>query len=122
MQLKECYDAFGGDYDSVKERISKDEMIEKFLVKFLSEPSYENLCNSLEQEDYQEAFRAAHSMKGVCANLGFSELGENASVLTEYLRGKEKDQIDKNQCQELLVKVTENYRKVTGTIERFMEV
>lgn len=121
MRLKECYDAFGGDYDSVKERILKEEMIEKFLIKFLSEPSYENLCHSLEQENYEEAFRAAHSMKGVCANLGFGELEKGSSDLTEYLRGKEKDQIDKNQCQELLEKVAEDYKKVTGAIQSFME-
>lgn len=32
MLLKECYDAIGGDYESVKHRISKEEIIEKFVI------------------------------------------------------------------------------------------
>lgn len=30
MLLKECYDAFGGGYESVNQRISKDEIIKNF--------------------------------------------------------------------------------------------
>ena len=34
------------------------------------------------------AFRAAHTLKGICLNLGFSCLGKAASELAEYLRGR----------------------------------
>ena len=121
MQLKECYDTFGGDYESVKERISKEEIIEKFLIKFLSEPSYENLCRALEYEDYKEAFRAAHSIKGVCANLGFPGLENSSSSLTEYLREKEKQQINKEQCMELFERVSEDYKVVVEAIRKYEE-
>ena len=47
MQLKECYDVFGGDYESVRQRMPREQMIRKFVLRFLSDPSYELLCSSL---------------------------------------------------------------------------
>lgn len=121
MLLKECYDAFGGDYESVKERIPKDEIIEKFVMKFLTEPSYENLHQALEDGNYEEAFCAAHSLKGVCANLGFLTLGEDASLLTEFLRNKEEQQIDKEECQKLFENVSDNYKVVVDAIRKYKD-
>lgn len=121
MQLKECYEAFGGSYESVRERIPNDEMIAKFVLKFLSEPSYGNLCNAVESSNVEEAFRAAHSLKGICANLGFPVLGESSSVLTEYLRGKDAGQVDKGECAKLLEKVTEDYNTVITAIKTYLE-
>lgn len=121
MLLKECYDAFGGDYESVKKRISNDEIIKKFVIKFLSEPSYDNLCQALEDEDYEAAFRAVHSLKGVSANLGFQRLCSSSSLLTECLRGKDKPQIDQTQCKELFESMSEDYRAVVESIKRLVE-
>ena len=36
----------------------------------------------------EQAFRAAHRLKGVCANLSFDRLGASASQLTELLRSE----------------------------------
>lgn len=36
----------------------------------------------------EEAFRAAHTLKGVCATLGFDRLFSEAALLTELLRPK----------------------------------
>lgn len=121
MLLKECYDALGGDYESVRERIPKDSIIEKFVIKFLSDPSYENLQQAMENGNYGEAFRAAHSLKGVCANLGFQALGEDASLLTESLRDKEEQQIDKEECQRLYEKVSDNYKVVVDVIRKYKD-
>lgn len=121
MLLKECYDALGGDYESVRERIPKDSIIEKFVIKFLSDPSYENLQQAMENGNYEEAFRAAHSLKGVCANLGFQALGEDASLLTESLRDKEEQQIDKEECQRLYEKVSDNYKVVVDVIRKYKD-
>ena len=116
MLLKECYDTFGGSYESVRQRISSDEIIKKFVIKFLSEPSYRNLCDNFEKGDYVEAFRAAHSLKGVAANLGFNRLQGSVSELTELLRNSEGIQIDTEACKGLLVRVTEDYKQVVEAI------
>ena len=48
-----------------------------------------------------QAFRAAHTIKGICLNLGFDKLYQASSDITEQLRGKD---------------------TVEGTEERFLEV
>ena len=44
--------------------------------------SYQLLQDSLAKEDYEEAFRAAHTIKGVCQNLAFDKLGNSSEHLT----------------------------------------
>ena len=119
MLLSECYEIFGGDYEAVKQRIPKEEIIEKFVKKFLTEPSYQNLCDTLDNEDYVEAFRAAHSLKGVSANLGFQKLEKSSSELTELLRDSEGRKIDKEKAKEMLVCVSEDYKEVIEAIRRY---
>lgn len=119
MVLKECYDIFGGDYEAVLHRIPKEDIIEKFVKKFLTEPSYQNLCDTLEREEYSEAFRAAHSLKGVSANLGFQKLEKSSSELTELLRDSEGRSIDKEKAKEMLVLVSEDYNEVIEAIRRY---
>lgn len=91
MTLKECYAALGGNYEDVMTRLPSEGFVQKFVLKFLDDKSYELLCTSLETGDAQEAFRAAHTIKGMCQNLSFTGLGEAASVMTEALRGGDLD-------------------------------
>lgn len=121
MQLKECYDAFGGSYEAVSQRIPKEEIIRKFAIKFLADPSFDNLISSLDSEDYQEAFRAVHSLKGVSANLGFQRLEKSSAVLTELLRGSEGKQIDREECQRLFEDIAEDYRAVVDSLKKLDE-
>lgn len=87
MSLQECYAAFEGDYEGVIGRLRNERMVKKFAIKFLSDPSYELLVKSLEEKNYEEAFRASHTIKGICQNLGFTKLGNSSSTLTDKLRG-----------------------------------
>ena len=66
-------------------------LVEKFARKFLDDPSYQTLVETMDKADYEEAFRAAHTLKGVCANLGFTQLFKVSSDLTEELRGGNPD-------------------------------
>lgn len=122
MQLKECYELFGGNFEAVKNRIPKEEIIKKFLIKFLSEPSYDLLYNSLRENKYEDAFRAVHSLKGVSANLGFDRLEASTSELTEYLRGKDKQRIEKQQCNIYFNQITKDYNKVVESIRLLDEL
>ena len=81
MDLKECYAAFDGDYEGVLSRLRSEKMVRKFALKFLKDTSYELLTRSLEEENYE-----AHTIKGVCQNLGFTVLGDSSSRLTDALR------------------------------------
>ena len=88
MTLKECYDALGGNYEDTVRRLYNEKLVEKFLFKFEEDPSFENLKKALEEEDLEAAFRAAHTLKGVAHNMGFDNLAESSSVLTEALRSR----------------------------------
>lgn len=86
MTLKECYAALGGDYDAVLGRLPGEKFVQKFVLKFLNDGSYDLLLRSMEEQNYEEAFRAAHTIKGVCQNLGFTVLYQSSSQLSEALR------------------------------------
>ena len=86
MTLQECYAALEGDYQGVLGRLTSERMVQKFVLKFLNDGSYDLLIRSLEEENYQEAFRAAHTIKGVCQNLDFTRLYRSSSQLSEALR------------------------------------
>ena len=87
MTIEECYKQLGGDYSNVLSRLSNDAIIRKFLVKFLSDGSCGNIFTNLESGNLEEAFRAAHTLKGVAQNLGFDRLQKSASALTEAMSG-----------------------------------
>ena len=86
MTIEECYKALGGSFSEVSRRLPSLKLIEKFIVKFLDDKSFEELCSQMEAGNRPEAFRAAHTLKGVCANLGFDCLLSSSEALTEVLR------------------------------------
>ncbi len=86
MDLKECYTELGGDYDTVLSRLYSEAMVRRFLTKFLNDGTYHLLLEALSSENYAEAFRAAHTLKGVCENLGLANLCKSSGMLTEELR------------------------------------
>lgn len=86
MTLNEFYDTVGSDYNEVLNRLNKEERIVKYLLKFASENILEDFEKSYKTENFEEAFRVVHSMKGMCLNLGLSKLCEISSDVCEDLR------------------------------------
>lgn len=86
MTIQECYKKMGADYEDVLKRLYSEGMIRKFARMFLDDDSYPKLEDALKKENVEEAFRAAHTLKGVCQNLGFTNLYQPAYELTEVLR------------------------------------
>lgn len=74
MTVKECYEQMGADYEGVLGRLRSEVLIKKFAKKFLDDGSFRSLKDNLAQKNGEEAFRAAHTLKGVCQNLGFDNL------------------------------------------------
>ena len=70
------------------------------------------LKENLEKNDGEEAFRAAHTLKGVCLNLGFDELYEASAEITEKLRGKETAG-----SEDMFQKVEEKYQKTVRSLQ-----
>lgn len=89
MTLREFYDRTGGDYEGVLSRVLDEGRIRKYVKMFKDDPCYEELEMFLKQGDVEQAFRASHTLKGVCLNIGFNRLYSCADTVTEALRGKD---------------------------------
>lgn len=70
---------WAADYEDVSARLRSDRLIQKFLLKYLDDPSFDQLCAAMAAKDREEAFRAAHTIKGVCQNLSFTRLLDSSS-------------------------------------------
>ena len=106
MTIQECYKAIGGNYEDVLRRLHNEALIQKFTLKFLEGPSYLLLKQALRDKNYEDAFRSAHTLKGVCQNLSFDRLYEVSNELTELLRDRTGEQPG---IPEAMEKVTEVY-------------
>lgn len=88
MTIEQCYQQLHGDYAQVLQRLPSPALVERFIGKFLDDGSFSELDSAMAAGQTETAFRAAHTLKGVSANLGFEQLRQSASTLTELLRGK----------------------------------
>lgn len=118
MTLKQCYEIFEGDYEGVLGRMRKETLVEKFALKFLDDPSFQTLQQGLEVHDRETAFRAAHTIKGVAQNLGFTGLYESANRLTEMLRHNEGEE---KEISSLVNQLETEYRKTVNAISAYRE-
>lgn len=86
MTLSEFYNSIGESLNEVLERLRMEERVKKYLLLFLEDPSFNELQKAFASKDAETAFRAAHTLKGVAANLGLNKLSLSSSALTEDLR------------------------------------
>ncbi len=85
--LKNFYTSVGSDLQEVLARLGgASALVERFLAKFKSDESFSRLRDALESGAVKDAFREAHTLKGLCANLGLQNLFEQARDTTELLR------------------------------------
>lgn len=113
MTIRECYEQMGANFDNVLSRLGSEAIIERFALKFLDDTSFQSLEETLAKRDVKEAFRAAHTLKGVCLNLGFDNLFTVSSELTEVLRAETLEGTD-----ELFEKVKEQYAKTIEALQK----
>ena len=87
MTLQEFYARVGGDYSATLSRLPSEALIKKFILKYPGDPSFEQLRAALDTQDWELAFRASHTLKGVAQNLGMDRLYKAAATLCDAVRG-----------------------------------
>ena len=113
-ELERFYSAIGSNANPVIERFGGNaEITKRFIKKFAAEESYENLKKALASNEAEEAFRAAHTLKGICLNLGFAQLTEDVVNITEILRSGKLEGTDK-----LFSKIQTTYENTVATIKK----
>ena len=116
LTLRECYLLAGESYDDLLSRLGCDEKIIYNAVKeFMLDLHYIRLLRAIENRDTETAFKAAHTMKGISANLGFSKMYSAFSLVTEELRS---GNIEK--AAELMTRATDEYQKIIAAFKRCM--
>lgn len=116
MTLQDCYAALGGDYADVSARLRSDRLVQKFVLKYLDDQSFNLLCTSMAEKNYEEAFRAAHTIKGMCQNLSFTRLLDSSSRLSDALRHGWTPE-----AEPLMEQVRADHLAVTAAIQAFRE-
>ncbi len=112
MTLEVFYDTIGSDFTRALMRMGNSrKMLAKFVKKFLNDKTAGELFSAFENKDYEAAFRAAHTLKGLCANLGLDKLQKSSSELTEALRNTVADN-----APELLEQVRDDYELIVGAL------
>ena len=104
MTTKEFNLKVGGDWQDELKRFGSEELVKRFIYKFVNDKSMAELRSALSCADAERSFRAAHTLKGICLNLGFDNLFTVSSELTEKLRPRTLEG-----SEELLQKVQEQY-------------
>lgn len=104
--------ASGIDLDTTLDRfMNNEDLYEKFLSKFLDDTNFTELKENLKAKKYEKAYANAHTLKGVCANLGLDSL---YSVLVPMV-----DELRENQYNEGSTKfkeLEENYDEICSII------
>ena len=116
MTVKECYEQMGSDYEGVLERLGSEAIVKRFALKFLQDPSFAQLKESLAKNDGEEAFRAAHTLKGICLNLSFDTLYKPCAEITEALR----DGRITEGCNTLFLEVEKEYNRLTKAVRSIL--
>lgn len=89
MEIKTCYEKMGANYENAFTRLQNEALIVKVARIFKGDQNYLLLKEALEKKDVEQAFFACHTLKGMCLNLGFTQLTEGGLLeLNELLRSK----------------------------------
>ena len=89
-EFREIFEVYGADYNSTMARfMGKEAMYLKFLDMLFKDDNLEKLGTALEHQDYEAAFAAAHTLKGVVGNMGLTPLFNAVCAIVESLRKRE---------------------------------
>ena len=85
--FEECFDAYGADYKTTLDRfMGNEKMYKKFLNMLFQDNNLQKMGDALNTGDLKTAFEAAHTLKGVSANLGLTPLYNAVCEMVEPLR------------------------------------
>lgn len=119
MTLTEFYIEVEGSYQDALSRLMNDRLITKFVLKFKNDPSFETLKAALAEDRIDDAFAAAHTLKGVALNLAFTKLGTLAAALTDFLRPQNRTAYVPETARAMFDEVALAYAQTTDAIDRF---
>lgn len=81
-------DTFG----ALQRFMNNEKLYKKFLLRFLDDKSMVLLTEAIKEEDMTKVLNYAHTLKGICGNLGLLRMYEASAAIVSTIRcGKEED-------------------------------
>ena len=119
MTTQELYENIGGSYVSAKRTMMMDKMINRFVLKFLDDKSYQKLMDGRAAGDPTAIFEGAHALKGVGANLGFDALSALASEVAEEYRPGHTPSMSPEDLEKRYQEIAELYERTVAGMRQF---
>lgn len=112
----------GADVEGTLQRFrGNGDLYLRFLKKLKDDQNYAKLKEYVEQGDYEEAFKAAHTVKGVSANLGLTPILDASSALTELFRNKtDASSVDMPEVNSQMAALDDAYGRFMKIIEEMV--
>lgn len=86
-EFRRTFERYGADYQSTMTRfIDNEKSYLRFLDMFLEDENLKKLGESLESNNLDDAFDAAHTLKGTTANMGLTPMFNAVCEIVEPLR------------------------------------
>ncbi len=93
MNLAQVKEA-GIEYEAGLQRLSGNrDLYDRFLVRFFSDPTFNELNNSIAEKRYEEAYKQAKILEGLTKNLSMVDLCEPISEIVIKLEREELDKL-----------------------------
>ena len=114
-QMKQELIAWGVNWADVTDRfMGNEDLVERFMFKFLKDKSFGSLALGMQKKDVKEAFAGCHSLKGVTGNLALDGMRDDVLKLTEILRAGSMDG-----AEELYKNIKKSYEELIGIIKKY---
>jgi len=113
QSIKDNFEKAGFDVvGSIRRFAGNEALYEKHVFKFIDDKIYNSLAKAVSESNREDAFRDAHTLKGISGNLGLNPLFNPVSVLVGALR-EENSQAD---IGALFAAVEAGYNSVIATL------
>lgn len=113
--IKEELALAGIDVDTALSRFMNNEkLFQKMLYLFIEDTNFQNLLNQLQAENYTDAYKSTHTLKGLCGNLALDTLFNLCSSLCIAIKEN-----NINTIASLIPSIIENHTKLIKAIQKW---
>ena len=119
MTLKELYAGIGGDYDQAMRTLRIEKLMDKHIRKLPESGIFAELAAAAERMDGTALFESAHAIKGVCANLGLTEIAGLASDIAEEFRPENERKLSDADVRQKAAELSALFRKAVDGIRQY---
>jgi HPt (histidine-containing phosphotransfer) domain-containing protein len=102
--------------DGLKRMMNNTKLYVKLLTKFNNDTKIDPLLTALAEEDMENAQNAAHTLKGVAANLSLSELFKQCLELENQIKAKV---VEPNQTETVKTVFATTIEEVNEVISKY---